>query len=589
MDGEEVLPAINSHMIQEAVAQAMNVSPDVKMTPSDWTRKKVLETINKEFEFVYVDAARAVYFRRASDDMAAEDAFHKLTDIKANQLIIAACRKLYPFKVMAPRTVAELSDTIALYAERHIDRLNDKIIKVGKDMYWDEERAEFTTEPMGTCMRELFDASPLDEIKLDIDKVMTPYTRGMYRNTLKHLEANNGNITPWELLSDSPKKQAELGCELLTLDSLSLKPFWTWANGDLDTFNDLLKAAASIFMYHKPKGAFILIGRTRNGKSSFIKMLHTMLGRNNTSAVKLADLEDPHFVHDLTTTMMNAPDEDDEGKGKELARSQSYFKSISAHEPIPLKLLFSAEPIKVSTDFMSYYPMNKLPEWTGSGKEACMRRSLILMFNNDLSKFDNNGKNFEKDTYTEEFYGELIGVLGAFAHYYRDKPLEFSTTMQANRESVSEAIDSSTTYLNSLVKYFSGYQVTPLIEDYKLWCSEQGISWDVKDMKQKLLTANSQKSTVYVNGSIMSVFKFPGMKDSKLPSLVPQYMVPEFNRYVSDIINTSTVGVGPNKKPARSVVAMLDEYYTGEKKELPEQLQFNGAIEDGDIEDVFNE
>jgi hypothetical protein len=161
--------------------------------------------------------------------------------------------------------------------------------------------------------------------------------------------------------------------------------------------------------------------------------------------------------------------------------------------------------------------------------------------------------------------------------------------MQQNRENISEAIDSSTTYLNSLVKYFSGYQVTPLIEDYKLWCSEQGISWDVKDMKQKLLTANSQKSTVYVNGSIMSVFKFPGMKDSKLPSLVPQYMVPEFNRYVSDIINTSTVGVGPNKKPARSVVAMLDEYYTGEKKELPEQMQFSGAIEDGDIEDVFNE
>ena len=586
-DGSEV-PALNSYQLQEAVAQALNVSPDVKMTPADWTRRKVLEELGKEYEFVYVDAARAVYYRAKPDEMNAEAAFHKLTDIKANQIIIAICRRLYPFKVMAPRTVAELSDTISLYTGQHIDRLNDKIIKVGKDMYWDEERAAFTDAPTGVCMRELFDASPLDEIKLDINEMMTGYMRGAYKKTLEHLKKNNGIIKPWELFT-APKQQAEYGTSILSLDSIGIAPFWVWANEDLDTFNDLYKSVASIFMMNKPKGAFILIGRTRNGKSSFIKMLHTMLGRNNTSAVKLADLEDPHFVQDLTTTMLNAPDEDDEGKGKELARSQSYFKSISAHEPIPLKLLFSPEPVKVSTQFMSFYPMNKLPEWTGSGKEACMRRSLILMFNNDLSKFDNNGRNFEQETYTTDFYAEVVPIACAIATYYRDKPLEFSTTMQANRESVAEVIDSSTTYLNLFIKYFSGYQVTPLIDDYKLWCTEQGLTWDVKDLKQKLLTANSQKSTTYVDGAILTIYKFPGMKDSKLPNFVPQYMVPEFDRYVSDITNTATIGVGPDKQPARSVVAMLEEYYAGEKAELPEQLQFNGAVEDGSIEDLINE
>lgn len=587
MDGTEV-PALNSYQLQEAVAQALNVSPDVKMSPADWTRRKVLEELGKQYEFVYVDAARAVYYRAKPDDMNAEAAFHKLTDIKANQIIIAICRRLYPFKVMAPRTVAELSDTISLYTGQHIDRLNDKIVKVGKDMYWDEERAELTSAPTGVCMRELFDASPLDEIKLDINNMMTGYMKALYKKTLDHLEKNNGNIVPWELFS-GPKQQKELGCEFLALDSLALAPFWVWANEDLDTFNDLWKSVASIFMLNKPKGAFILIGRTRNGKSSFIKMLHTMLGRNNTSAVKLADLEDPHFVQDLTTTMLNAPDEDDEGKGKELARSQSYFKSISAHEPIPLKLLFSPEPVKVSTQFMSFYPMNKLPEWTGSGKEACMRRSLILMFNNDLSKFDNNGRNFEQETYTTDFYSQVIPIACAIAHYYRDKPLEFSTTMQQNRESISEVIDSSTTYLNLFIKYFSGYQVTPLIDDYKLWCTEQGLTWDVKDFKQKLLTANSQKSTTYVDGAILTIYKFPGMKDSKLPNFVPQYMVPELKRYVSDITNTATVGVGPDKQPARSVVAMLEEYYADEKTDLPEQMQFDGAVEDGSIEDLINE
>ena len=579
------VPALTSQQLTNAVAEAFNVSPDIKMSPSDWVRRKVLETLETHYEFVYVDAARAVFYRAKPDGINPDEAFKRLDDIKANQLIVSICRRLYPHKVMAPRTVDELVKTLSIYTSHHIDRLNDNIIKVGKDMYWDEELAKFTEAPTGVCMRELFDASPLDEIKLDINKMMTGYMAAIYKTTLKHLELNNGVIRPWELLS--PKEQKEKGCPTLSLESISLAPFWVWANQDPDTFNDLWKSVASIFMLNKPKGAFILIGRTRNGKSSFIKMLHTMLGRNNTSAVKLADLEDPHFVHDLTTTMLNAPDEDDEGKGKELARSQSYFKSISAHEPIPLKLLFSPEPVKVSTQFMSFYPMNKLPEWTGSGKEACMRRSLILMFNNDLSKFDNNGRNFEQETYTENFYSEVVPIACAFATYYRTRPLEFSTTMQANRESVSEAIDSATSYLNLFIKYFSGYQVTPLIDDYKLWCTEQGLTWDVKDFKAKLLTANSQKTTAYIDGSVVAAYRFPGMKDSKLPIYLPQYMVPEFKRYVSDITNTATIGVGPDKQPARSVVAMLEEYYASEKAELPEQMRFEGAVEDGDIEDVF--
>lgn len=579
------MPALNTYQIQQIAMAATKTSPDIKMTAADWTRKKVLDELKEKYEFAYVDAARAVYYRRKPDEMNPDEAFHKLTDIRCNQIITEACKKLYPFKTMAPRTVAELSDTIALYTDRHMDRINDNIIKVGKDLYWDEERAEFTEAPRDICMRELFDASPLDDIRVDINDIATPYTRVLYKRVLKHLEGTGGSILPWDLLG--PKQKKEFGLELLSLDTISLAPFWTWANEDLDTFNDLLKAAASIFMYHKPKGAFILIGRTRNGKSSYIKMLHAMLGRNNTSAVKLADLEDPHFVQDLTTTMMNAPDEDDEGKGKELARSQSYFKSISAHEPIPLKLLFSPEPVKVSTQFMSFYPMNKLPEWTGSGKEACMRRSLILMFNNDLSKFDNSGHNFEQETYTASFYGELLAVLCAIASYYRDRPLKFSSTMQANRENVSEAIDSTSNYLNEFMKYFSGYQVAPMIEDYKLWCAEQGLTWDVREMKQKLMIINSQKDTIYYNGSSYSVFKLPGKKDSKKPNFIPQYMVPELGKYVSGIIDDSTIGKPGNRSTARSVVAMLNEYYAEQKADLPEQMQFDGAIEDGSIEDVM--
>ena len=104
-----------------------------------------------------------------------------------------------------------------------------------------------------------------------------------------------------------------------------------------------------------------------------------------------------------------------------------------------------------------------------------------------------------------------------------------------------------------------------------------------------LITTPIVRTLAFKVGAVLIVIlgKFPGMKDSKLPYFAPQYMVPEFKRYVSDITNTATIGVGPDKQPARSVVAMLEEYYANEKAELPEQMQFEVAVEDGDIEDVF--
>ena len=44
-------------------------------------------------------------------------------------------------------------------------------------------------------------------------------------------------------------------------------------------------------------------------------------------------------------------------------------------------------------------------------------------------------------------------------------------------------------------------------------------------------------------------------------------------------------------QPARSVVAMLEEYYASHDNpnELPEQMQFEGPVVDGDIEDLINE
>lgn len=501
--------------------------------------------------------------------------------------------------MLTNKQVEEYRDLIQHYVQATRERLNDNIIKVGPTMFWDVESSQLTSIINEPCMRVIFDADPIDDIKLDVNNISEELMKGVYKSTLKHLNATGGVIRPYSLLSAEERK--EIGEPLLDVEDNDLavswlNPYWVWADYDINTFNDLLKASASIFMRKKPNGAFILIGRTRNGKSSYLKMHHTLLGTNNTSSVRLADLEDAtHFSHSLMTTMMNAPDEDDEGKGKELLKSQSYFKSISAHSPILVKTLYSPKPLKLATNYMSFYPMNKLPEWEGRGKEACMKRSLILMFNNDLSRFDNSNRDFEKETYTESFFSYLLGVLFAIASYYKDKKLEFSETMKNNSEAIAEEVDSATTYIRLAKRYFDGYQVKCLIDDYVIWCQDNNLSYDVKGMKDKLKMEKARnnvgkelKHTYYVkdSGEKTTYVTFKRRPDeTDVPTkyaLIDQCFIDEAEAYISSLHSTGN----PNQNlPMKSVVTLLEEI---NHPDLPEQLDFNGEIKDANLDDEGN-
>ena len=462
--------------------QQIRIAEEGKLSIDERRQNRVIETLNKHFEFVRVlgvGETGQIYYRPNPDDINRDEIYRPLTKLDGITLVRNVYKSLY--RTATARKVESTYDTLCLDVDNSIEDINGRYIQVGNGAYWDTDKAQLLYQTPYGCMRRLFDSHPKDEIRIDINKVYM--VKSIINKVVEYLEAHDGLIDP-----NDPS-------DWVDKDDPWLAPFWTWANYDADTFNDLLKATACNFMANKPKGAFILIGRTRNGKSSYIKMLHTMFGRNNTSAVKLASLQDPHQNMTLLTTMLNAPDEEDEGKGKELLQSQSFFKSIAAHEPISINVMYSQAPQLVSTNFMSFFPMNKIPEWTGSATEALMRRSLILMFNNDLSKYDNNGHNFEKETYTEMFYSSLIPILLGIATYYKDKEMTFSKTLKKNQKSIAEELDSVSTYLGLFFKHFGGYDKPATVwEDYKLWCMELGLRYEASNvLREKLKIYGDQQ------------------------------------------------------------------------------------------------
>lgn len=538
--------------------QQIRIAEEGKLSIDERRQNRVLEVLNKSFEFVRVlgvGETGQIYYRPTPDLISRDEIYRPLTKLDGLTLVRNVYKQLY--RTATARKVESAYDTLCLDVSNSIEDINGRYMQLGKDAYWDNEKAELLYQTPHGCMRRLFDSHPKDDIRIDINDIVL--NKSAIRKTVEYLEAHNGVIDP----SDKDG--------WLSVDDPWLAPFWTWANYDPDTFNDLLKAAASNFMAHKPKGAFILIGRTRNGKSSFIKMLHTMFGRNNTSSVKLASLQDPHQNMTLLTTMMNAPDEEDEGRGKELLQSQSFFKSIAAHEPITLNVMYSQAPQLVSTNFMSYFPMNKIPEWSGSATEALMRRSLILMFNNDLSRYDNAGKNFERDTYTATFYSNLLPVFLGIATYFKDKEITFSKTLKKNQRNIAEELDSVSTYLNLFFKHFGGYDKPQTVwEDYKLWCQELGLHYEASNiMREKLkIFGDQEEARKTFNGERVRFHIVKSYKD--LPPFVRQQIVPGTSLTVEETITTWEKN--GYRHYEQSVIGMLDGKAKAESEPEPEQI-----------------
>ena len=526
-------------------------------TKNDFRQEQVRQFINKHYSFVRVRGvgeAGTIYFQPINEDgLTPQHAYRQLTDIDANNIVRDAFVKM--FNIAPADKVKTAVETLKMGVTDEIESVNNNLIQLTDDLYWDVDEAQLTEVPSSACMRELFDSRGTNEITIDLHEMNASIIRAMYKKTLSWLEESDGVMDP--LNKD----------DLLSVENPTLLPFWTWSNEDPDTYNDLLKAVATNFMYNKPKGAFVLIGLKRNGKSTFLKMLHILFGRNNTSSVRLSDLNNHGLNGDLWTTMMNAPDEEDEGRGKDLLEAQGNFKSIAAHESLKLRQLYAQNGKWVNSDFMCFFPMNHFPEWKGNGAAACMHRTLPLFFNNDLSKFDNTGHDFVRETFTSYFYENLLGVTLAIAHYYRNIEMPFSQKMKADKARVAEEVDNISLYLDRFKSWFNGYKSKKLVfEDYKLWCRERDLRWQEYSVFSHSIEMRGPKiSSLTVDDARLKVYRLGDRPGSDY--FYEDCYVPKLHKRVVDIITTDT----GEKRVERSVIAMLDELKDAQDNKIEEK------------------
>ena len=408
------------------------------------------------------------------------------------------------FGAAEPKDIRNTASLTLTMVTSELPTLDNDLIFISQNTYWSINQGKLVKNPQTPCFRRLFDTDFPDKHTVTIP----PFTDEQlgklwytYSTTLKTLDKTNGEP------EDEPY-------QFVT----------TWANGNHDVYLDLVRSISYCFVKKKPVGSYVLVGLRRNGKSAFAGMLHTIFGRNNTSMVRLSQLGDPHYVNEISTTMMNAPDEEDE----KAIDAQATFKSISDHGLLTLSVMRENKPLKVACNFMSFFPMNHVPEWKGTGAAACLKRTLVLPFYADLSEYDKKNYNFAEETFTADLMCEFMGYILAFANYYSHHELKFSPTMLKEQATLEEEQDSALAYLKLFDKYFYGFSSISLLHsDYFNWCRANDFRAQTKqEFRFVFRQYIANRKSVMVDGHVKKAYCVPNnsskqlfMEDSRFPEV----------------------------------------------------------------------
>ena len=409
-------------------------------------------------------------------------------------------------------TIDKICDSLdkKIRKERTIPRVDNTIIQVLPNKFWNTENGDMTNSvPRDQfCFRRLFNtAKPSRHIVKYPDNAFIAYgdiLEEYVNETFAELTLSDGD------LEEDP----------------DFEFVQTWACNDHGRYMDILRMFATFFMKEKPLGTYILEGNGRNGKSSLIGLIHTLMGTRNTSRLQLAELGNWHKNHCLANTLVNAPDEEKPGT----LEDTDLFRTIADHGDIELDVMRGQKPISISCDFQCVSASNHMPHWEGTDAEACIRRARIIPLRADLSANDNKSFNFEEVTYTPERMVHFLGVVLGMARYYMDKDFPESDSVATQRELLQENMISYRIYYKEFCGYFGKYhKLREVYDDYTIWCKDKGFKINKYDEFKEAFNDSREKATSH-NDFKVSISKV--YRVSKLTScFYAEWVCPEATMY----------------------------------------------------------
>jgi P4 family phage/plasmid primase-like protien len=203
--------------------------------------------------------------------------------------------------------------------------------------------------------------------------------------------------------------------------------------------------------------AIMLVGEGANGKSTFLELLRTMLGRENVSTIPLHDLETSSFARSsLYGKLANIyPDLSDRA-----LRGTGYFKMLSGGDTISAEYKFHDR-----FEFKNYakliFSCNKVPE-SPDDTTAFFRRWIIINFPKQFLEGDpkTNPNLLEKLVTEEELSGFFNWVVEGLERLLRGGKFSSGRSVEQTREQYIRASDPVKAFAMDCIEQKAGNIVT---------------------------------------------------------------------------------------------------------------------------------
>ena len=487
-------------------------NPELKITLSNAKKvnHEVLSRTLTNYDILALKGTdQRYYVRRVQDGVPIEPIYEPIDREEFTNLVTATYED--STGTVDGGAIDKICDSLdkKIRKERTIPRVDNTYIQVLPNRFWDTSNGDMYEElpEDALCFRRLFNTPKAS-------RHIVKFSKSDFLYKGQHLE----------------RVVDETYSELLENDDLEEDPDFTfvstWACGDHGRYMDILRMFATFFMKEKPLGTYILEGNGRNGKSSLIGLIHTLMGTKNTSRLQLAELGNWHKNHCLANTLVNAPDEEKPGA----LEDTDLFRTIADHGDIELDVMRGQKPISISCDFQCVSASNHMPEWKGVDAEACIRRARVIPLRADLSANDNKNFNFEEETYTPDRMVHFLGVVLGIARYYMGRDFPESHSVSTQREILQENMISYRLYYKVFIGFFGKYQkLRDVYEDYSYWCKDRGFKINKYDEFREAFNDSREKKTRHTdsNGSLPAVYRVSDLKEC----FYDKWVCPEASSY----------------------------------------------------------
>ena len=321
-------------------------TPLLKERPSATRQYTFIDELKKHYDIILVEATHKLYYKKKKQEptLGWDDTkiYRIFPDyVQRKELMKAATNLPNPMRIdarEAKATAETMVDSMGAEDESKIRQYVDNaVVQITNNLFWDGHVGKLTDKPSKEAFRRLFDTTvgttatikwtEKQEAEWNSEKTEI-HIKNRYRHALEALEAHGGKL---------PQSDETQMSDIDGAPWMKIPYIFDWADGNYDTYMDILNAIASCFLKNKIRGAYFLIGAGANGKSAFNNLLRTLFGNNNCAKIAVEQLNNAHKNMSLSTCIVNLPDEQ-----KDIAMEhQELFKSITAHEETELDVLYS--------------------------------------------------------------------------------------------------------------------------------------------------------------------------------------------------------------------------------------------------------